>query len=179
MTDIVSQNSKIGIRPATDADLLSVTAILNREILESPYVWMETPVTLGSRREWLASHAAAGFPVIVAESETGAVLGWASLSVYRPSSGYRFTAESSVYVAREEHGRGVGRRLLSSLHDEARSRGVHAIVASIDAENAASIGLFERFGYVEVARLPEAGRKFDAWRTQLLLYHRNVAEHLR
>ena len=46
---------------------------------------------------------------------------------------------------------------------------MHAIVASIDSENAPSIALFERFGYVEAARPTEVGRKFDRWRTQLLL----------
>lgn len=46
---------------------------------------------------------------------------------------------------------------------------MHAIVASIDSENAPSIALFERFGYVEAARLTEVGRKFERWRTQLLL----------
>jgi phosphinothricin acetyltransferase len=47
---------------------------------------------------------------------------------------------------------------------------VHAIVASIDSENTPNIVLFERFGYVEAARLREIGRKFDRWRTQLLLW---------
>jgi len=41
-------------------------------------------------------------------------------------------------------------------------------VASIDSENAPSIALFERHGFVEAARLIEVGRKFAAWRTQLL-----------
>jgi L-amino acid N-acyltransferase YncA len=36
-------------------------------------------------------------------------------------------------------------------------------------ENAPSIALFERFGYVEAARLTAVGRKFERWRTQLLL----------
>jgi L-amino acid N-acyltransferase YncA len=51
-------------------------------------------------------------------------------------------------------------------------REVHAIVASIDSENAPSIALFERFGYVEAAHLAEVGRKFERWRTQLLLLKR-------
>jgi L-amino acid N-acyltransferase YncA len=29
--------------------------------------------------------------------------------------------------------------------------------------------LFERFGFVEAARLTDVGRKFERWRTQLLL----------
>lgn len=62
---------------------------------------------------------------------------------------YRFTLEASVYVARAAHRRGIGRRLLAALDDAAQVRGVHAIVASIDSENAPSIALFEQFGYVD------------------------------
>ncbi len=73
-----------------------------------------------------------------------------------------------MYVVRAAHRRGIGRHL-AVLDDAARARGVHAVVASIDSENTPSIALFERFGYVEAARLTEVGRKFDQWRTQLLL----------
>jgi hypothetical protein len=63
--------------------------------------------------------------------------------------------------------RPLGLYLLAEI---APARGVHAIVASIDSENTPSIVLFERFGYVEAARLREIGRKFDRRRTQLLLW---------
>ena len=47
-------------------------------------------------------------------AEDRAVVGWAALSPYRPSSGYRFTAELSVYVARgrsaARNGLGTGPR---------------------------------------------------------------------
>jgi L-amino acid N-acyltransferase YncA len=41
-------------------------------------------------------------------------------------------------------------------------------MASIDANNAPSIALFERFAFVERARLADVGRKFGEWHTQLL-----------
>jgi L-amino acid N-acyltransferase YncA len=162
--------NEISIRAIADADLVSVSEILNAEIASSPYIYAETPVSLDERRAWLALHAAANLPVFVAtESHDDAkVIGWASLSVYRPSSGYRFTTEASVYVAPFAQRRGIGRQLLARLCDEARARDNHAIVASIDAENAPSVALFEREGFREVGRLEEVGRKFDAWRTQLL-----------
>jgi L-amino acid N-acyltransferase YncA len=163
------EQGQVGIREATGADLLSIAAILNREIAESPYVYAEEPVTLDERKGWLSMHRAADLPVIVATDADDAVVGWGSLSPYRSSSGYRVTLEASVYVARDAQRRGIGQALLAALHDAAKARRSHAIVASIDSDNAPSIRLFERFGYREVARLPEVGRKFDAWRTQLLL----------
>jgi phosphinothricin acetyltransferase len=164
-------SASITIRGADERDLPAIAAIFNREVVESAYVYAETPLTLADRRAWLQAHRSAGLPVVVATDpgEPTEVLGWASLSPYRPATGYRFTLEASVYVARASHRRGIGRRLMSALDDLAQARGARAIVASIDSENAPSIALFERFGYVEAARLPDVGRKFERWRTQLLL----------
>ena len=164
-------SAPIIIRDADERDLPAIAAIFNFEIAESAYVYAEAPLTLDDRRSWLQMHQSASLPVVVATDPGDAteVLGWAALSPYRAASGYRFTLEASVYVARASHRRGIGRRLMAALDDAAQARGVHAVVASIDSENAPSIGLFERFGYVEAARLTEVGRKFDRWRTQLLL----------
>ena len=162
--------NEIGIRAATEADLVFVGEILNAEIEASPYIYAETPVSLDERREWLALHGAADLPIVVATEpdDDSRVLGWASLSMYRPSSGYRLTTEVSVYVAPSAQRRGIGRQLLARLCSEARDRGKHAIVASIDSENAPSIALFAKEGFREVGRLDDVGRKFSAWRTQLL-----------
>lgn len=157
----------INIRDATDADLPTMAAILNHEIVVSPFVYAEEEVRLDERREWLAAHRAGDLPVLVATDET--LLGWASLSPYRPSSGYRFTAEASVYVAESARRRGVAAQLLTALFDAPASLRFHAFVASIDADNSPSVALFEAFGFSEAARLPDVGRKFDTWRTQLLL----------
>ena len=37
------------------------------------------------------------------------------------------------------------------------------IVAGIDADNEASLALHARAGFVEVARMPEVGRKLGRW----------------
>jgi phosphinothricin acetyltransferase len=163
--------AEIGIRDATNADLSTVAAILNHEIAASPFVYAEEAVTLDERREWLDAHRLAGLPVLVAVENDGGrgVVGWASLSPYRASSGYRATVEASVYIDGAARGRGVGSILLGALLGAPASRELHAFVASIDAENAPSLALFERFGFREAARLPEVGRKFGLWRTQLLL----------
>ena len=168
-------NVEIGIRDMTDADLVWVVEIVNREIAESPYVWGEVPVTVDARREWLARHRELGQPAIVATDPAGdRVLGWASLSTFRPASGYRFTLETSVYVGREARRRGVGRRLIAALHDRAAPADVHAIVAVIDAENDGSIALFRGLGYAEAGRLDGIGRKFGAWRDEVFLLKQPV-----
>jgi phosphinothricin acetyltransferase len=169
---------EVSIRDATSADLPEMAAILNHEIAASPFVYAEEAVTLDERRAWLDVHRSSGFPVLVAtDAADRPLLGWASLSPYRASSGYRFTAEASVYVARSAQRRGVGAALLGALLDAPASLGFHAFVASIDADNAPSIALFERFGFSEAARLREVGRKFDQWRTQILYLRVGSATH--
>lgn len=169
----VQVNAEIGIRDMTDADLVSVVEIVNREIAESPFVWGEVPVTVEARREWLARHRELRQPAIVATSAVDdRVVGWGSLSTFRPASGYRFTLEASVYVARDAQRRGIGRRLIAELHERARAAGLQAILAVIDAENAGSIALFRSLGYEQAGRLDAIGRKFATWRDEVFLLKR-------
>jgi L-amino acid N-acyltransferase YncA len=158
------------IRDAADADLPAIVDMLNVEIAQSLYVYAETPVTLDERRVWLETHRAANLPVIVAANEAdAAAVGWGALSPYRTSSGYRFTAELSVYVSRAMQRRGTGSAIVQELIARAEARGIRAVVGSVDAENTPSLDLLGTFGFAEVARLPAVGYKFGQWRTQLLV----------
>jgi L-amino acid N-acyltransferase YncA len=52
---------------------------------------------------------------------------------------------------------------MAPLIDAARARDYHAIIASIDATNDASLRLHRSFGFVEVAHFREVGYKFGRW----------------
>lgn len=65
--------------------------------------------------------------------EEGALLGVANY--YRTDA--PGTAEVSVLVAKEHRGRGVGTALLQHLADQARTNGIHHLLAEILRENAA------------------------------------------
>ena len=161
-------HSEIGIRDAADADLVSMLAILNREIETSAYVWAESPKTLDDRRAWLAAHRAADLPVIVAVRDEK-VAGWASLSAFRAASGYRFTAEVSVYVAPDARGQSVATAMLETLEPAAREREIRSLIAVVDCANEPSIRLFRRLGFDEAGRLNDVGRKFGEWRSEVFL----------
>ena len=64
--------------------------------------------------------------------------------------------------------------MILALIERARTLGKTQIVAGIDGENAASIRFHERLGFVEVARLPSIGFKFDRW-LDLVLMQRSTA----
>jgi phosphinothricin acetyltransferase len=147
------------IRPATEADLPAILAIYNHAVAHSTAIWNETLVDLANRRAWLAERRARGFPVLVADEGNGAV-GYASFGDFRPFEGYRITCEHSVYVAQSARRRGIGTALVAALIEAARKLGKQAMIGAIDAANVDSIGLHEKLGFVEVARMPGVGIKF-------------------
>jgi phosphinothricin acetyltransferase len=151
------------LRPAREEDLPGILDIYNEAVLNTTASYDYAPRTLEHRRAWFADHAQHGYSVFVAVDETGRVVGWSALNRYHDRPGYRFTAENSVYVAADQRGQGLGKRLLAPLIDAARDRGFHAILAKIDAENVASLRLHQAFGFEQVGRLRQVGFKFGRW----------------
>ena len=150
------------IRPAVDADLDAVLEIHNAAIRDSLAIWSDTEVDRSDRERWLAEQNANGHPVIVAEIN-GAVAGYASYSQWRSKTGYRHTVENSVYVAAGFQRQGIARLLMVELLDIARLRGMHVMIAAIEAGNTASIALHEQLGFEPPVIMREVGTKFDRW----------------
>jgi L-amino acid N-acyltransferase YncA len=97
---------------------------------------------------------------VVAEDDSQ-VLGYAYYGPYRARTGYRFTVEDSVYVRPDATGRGVGAALLAALVEHARAAGLRQLVAAVgSSDNAASIALHERQGFVRAGLLTGVGLKF-------------------
>ena len=151
------------IRPATHADLPGILEIYNEAVLNTTASYDYEPRTLEHRIAWFEEHVQNQYPVIVAATEAGRVVGWSALNRFHDRIGYRFTAENSVYVAADQRGKGIGTLLVPPLIDGARERGLHAILAVIDAANQASIRLHARFGFDRVALLQQVGFKFNRW----------------
>jgi L-amino acid N-acyltransferase len=162
------------IRDATEADLPRIVAVTNHAIEHTTANWNYAPITLDQRREFLLARQARGFPVLVAEDETG-VTGFASYGDFRPFDGYARTVELAIYVDPHAQGRGVGKALLAALIDRARNAGMHVIIGGIEAGNVASIALHHGFGFVETGRMPQVGRKFDRW-LDLVFMQKNLEE---
>lgn len=86
-----------------------------------------------------------------------------SLSRFHPREAYSKTVESSIYVHHEHHRRGLGRLLTEDIIRQARVLGHHTIIASISADQTASVALHETLGFTKVAHLKEVGVKFGRW----------------
>jgi len=159
------------IRRAVERDGEAILEIYNSEVLTSTSTLDLVPRSREEQQAWMAAHSGA-YPVLVAEVGRE-VIGFSSLSPYRPRPGYSTAVEDSVYVAAAARGQGVGRMLLVAAIEAARSHGFHSVVGRISAEQHASVKLHESCGFEMVGIEREVGRKFgrfiDVAIVQLLL----------
>jgi L-amino acid N-acyltransferase len=151
------------IREATDDDLPGIFEIYDHEVRHGTCTFDTAVKTASERSAWLAEHAGATRPALVAvEPDHGGVrvLGWASLSAWSVRCAYARSAEDSVYVHRAARGRGVGRSLLAALLERAWAAGVRVVVARIVEGNPASLRLHEAAGFSTIGIMRGIGEKF-------------------
>jgi L-amino acid N-acyltransferase YncA len=156
------------IRPATFADAADIARIYNQAVEHSTATFDTEPQPAQARLAWLERHADARHPVLVAELG-GAIVGWASLSSWSDRCAYAASVEASTYIDEAFVGRGLGRRLSEAVLEAGRAAGVHAVLARICTENAASIAMSERLGFTKVGVLHEVGWKFGRWLDVMML----------
>lgn len=160
------------LRLATENDLVAINDIYNYYVPRSTCTYQLEPETIESRTTWFRDHSPDRYPVIVAE-DAGEVIGWGSLSRFRPRAAYAPTAEPSVYIRNDWHRKGLGRMILVDLINRARLAGFHSLIGGTSADQTASLGLQKALGFQKVAHLVEVGYKFgqrlDVVYTQLML----------
>jgi len=140
-----------------------ILAIFNDSILHSTALYDYKPRTLDSMELWFENKRKGNFPVIGIVTESGDLLGFASYGTFRAWPAYKYSVEHSVYVAAEHRGKGLGRRLLEQLIQEAGAQDYHALIGGIDSQNAPSIQLHRRFGFEHAGTLRQVGFKFGRW----------------
>lgn len=149
------------IRDALASDAEAILGIYNPYVVGTTITFEETPVGAEEMRERIAKNGEQ-YAWLVYEDE-GRVLGYAYASRWRERCAYRSSAESTVYVAEDAHGRGIGRVLYAALLERLRAKDVHVVIGGIAMPNERSVGLHEALGFVRVANFPEVGYKFGRW----------------
>ncbi|HEY6123112.1 MAG TPA: GNAT family N-acetyltransferase [Steroidobacteraceae bacterium] len=136
------------------------TAIYEYELLKPDYMV-----------KWFDTKARGNYPVIGLETDAGELAGFASFGKFRDRPAYKYTIEHSVYVETRFRGQKLGSRLLEAVMEAAVKQNYHVMMGGIDAANAVSIRLHERFGFTYCGTVAQAGFKFGRW-LDLAFYQR-------
>ncbi|MFC5222508.1 GNAT family N-acetyltransferase [Bifidobacterium leontopitheci] len=142
-------------RAARESDVQAIADIYNAAVAEGGSTADLRPRTLEQRREWVESHEPP-YGVFVVEAPDGGVVAFGALSVFYDRAGYDGVTDLAYYIAPEWRRRGVGTFLLDNLLAEARERGMRKAIGIIFADNAGSIALMHRFGFIRFGLLPVA-----------------------
>lgn len=122
------------------------------------------------------------YPWLVAVDGTR-IVGYAYASAFQKRAAYQWAVETSIYVDRNERGRGIGRRLHETLEEALKQQGIlnmNACIAYTEQEDEYltldSVRFHERLGYSRVARFHKCGKKFGRW-YDMIWMEKLIGEH--
>jgi len=150
------------VRLATPSDLPAVLAISNQAALHTAANFAIEPETPDAwRADYDETHEM--FPWLVAADGAGEVVGFAKAGPWKGRCAYEWTAETTVYVLHDQHGKRIGTSLYSRLVETLRAQGYTTLLGGITQPNAASVRLHEALGFRRVALFEGVGWKFERW----------------
>ncbi len=150
------------IRPATVDDARDIAAIYNHYVTGTVITFEEERLPEAELRARLVAVQGHRLPWLVLEQE-GAVAGYAYASPWRTRSAYRFCVETTVYMAPQCTGQGLGLQLYRRLLDALQPLELHSAIGVIALPNAASVRTHEKLGFAKVGELKQVGWKFERW----------------
>ncbi len=158
--------ASVTTRAMTDDDLPAVREIYAQGIATRNATF-ETDVSVFTTllAKWLPEHR------WVAELDSR-VVGWATISPISFRDCYVGVGETSVYVAEDVRGQGVGKALMYRQVTEADAGGLWTLQTSIFPENRASIALHHSAGYRTLAVRSRIAQLDGVWRDTVFLERR-------
>ncbi len=125
------------------------------------------------------------YPYFVAERD-GEMAGYAYAGTFHDRAAYDWAVETSIYVARDQKKRGIGRRLHAALEMALREQGIlnmNACVASPMQEEDPyltrdSLEFHRHLGYRLVGEFFQCGYKFGRWYNMVWL-EKHIGNHLK
>lgn len=162
------------IRPATIADAGPIAAIYAPYVADSAITFeVDIPSVedMAGRIARILPH----YPYWVAERDE-AIVGYAYATKLYERAAYRWAVETTVYLALDAKGRGVGGALYRRLIDGLRDQGFLTAVGKITLPNAASVRLHEKLGFRASGVFERVGFKQGRWH-DVGIYQLDLADH--
>ncbi len=154
------------IAEAREADAEGIAAVFSPYVTGSVFTFETTPPTA---EQWRVKIRESTWPFLVLADE-GRILGYALAAPWRPKPAYRYSVETTIYLAPDAAGRGHGRRLLDALLKRCEEAGARqAIAVIVDSGEPASRNLHRAAGFTDAGVLRRVGFKHDRWLDTLLM----------
>ncbi|TPW27517.1 N-acetyltransferase family protein [Martelella alba] len=153
----------ITIRPAGHDDLPAITAIYAESVLNGTASYELDPPDETEMHARMDAILEKRYPYFAATDEDGTLIGYAYASAFRTRPAYRWIVEDSIYIAKDQRGRGIGKALLSSLIEASQALGFRQMIAVIGGAAPASVALHRGLGFADAGRLEGTGFKHGGW----------------
>ncbi len=161
------------IRIAQKKDLPAIVEIYNQAIETKNSTAEIIRVSVQDKTDWFNQHIPDRYPIFVAEVNHS-VVGWASLSPYRPGrDAFRHVAEISFYLHKDFQGKGLGTSLIAYLLQKSGEYHFHHLIAMVLDKNKHSIHLLKKFGFEIWAYMPGLA-DFDGQECAHVYYGLNI-----
>jgi phosphinothricin acetyltransferase len=149
--------------PAEERDLPEIVALYNHHVVHTPVTFDLEPFTVESRRPWFAQFSERGRYRLLVARDDHALLGYAGSLPFRAKAAYQTSVELTIYVAHDQHRRGVASALYTALFAALAGEDLHRALAGITLPNEPSVALHQRFGFRQAALFTEQGRKLGRY----------------
>lgn len=122
-------------------------------------------------QEWNASHLV---HTRLVATENDKVLGWIALLPVSARACYKGVAEFSIYIAKENRGKGTGSLLMEAMIKESEANAVWTLQSATFETNTASIRLQQKFGFRMIGFRERIAQLNNVWHNTVMLERRST-----
>ena len=167
-------NTLFNIRLAEPRDYAGMLAVYTPYVVETAITFEYDVPSLSEFAERI-SKITSHYPCLVCEAKDQ-IVGYTYGSVHRVKTAYQWSTESTIYIDKEFHGKGVARVLYDALLSVLELQGFVNVYAGVTVPNEKSEKFHAAMGFAEIALFDKIGYKLGNWHN-LKFYEMYLREH--
>jgi phosphinothricin acetyltransferase len=154
----------VNIRKATINDAGAICNIYNYYVENTALVFETEPISEVEAKRRINDTVNSEHLLYVGEAGDKIIGFYCTYPWNNKYPAYKTTVEESIFLDKEETGKGYGTKLFEHLLKQVDKSAIHVLIASICIPNEACVRLHEKFGFKQISHMKEIGRKFEQWR---------------
>jgi phosphinothricin acetyltransferase len=152
----------MNIRKAISDDARAICNIYNYYIENTAVTFETVPISETAMKQRINEIFLAGYMFYVGEVN-GKIIGYYYTHYWNSRCAYSTTVQDSIYLDKNETGKGYGTQLFEHLFKHIDRSKTHVLIAGICIPNEGSVRLHEKFGFKQVSCMKEIGWKLGQW----------------